>query len=85
MSDLDTGFQRATRDARALPQRPGNDVLLQLYGLYKQATQGDASVPAPRFFDFVGTAKHDAWASLRGTQRDDAKRQYIDLVDTLRG
>ena len=39
----------------------------------------------PGFFDFVGTAKYEAWSRLKGTPRDLAQQQYIDLVASLRG
>jgi diazepam-binding inhibitor (GABA receptor modulating acyl-CoA-binding protein) len=38
----------------------------------------------PGFTDFVGRAKHDAWAKLKGTGRDQAMRDYIALVARLR-
>ena len=85
MSTLMAAFEQAKQDARQLPERPDNPTLLRLYGLYKQATEGDNTAPTPGFFDFVGTAKHDAWARLRGTDREAAMRQYVDLVNTLRG
>ena len=84
MSDLKTAFEQATRDVQNLPERPGNDALLRLYGLYKQATEGDVGGDKPGFFDFVGTAKYEAWAKLAGTGRDEAMQRYIDLVDQLR-
>ena len=37
----------------------------------------------PGFFDFVGTAKYDAWAKLAGTSQDDAMQKYVDLVKKL--
>jgi acyl-CoA-binding protein len=39
----------------------------------------------PGFFDFVGVAKYEAWEKLQGTDPDDAKRKYIELVDSLTG
>jgi acyl-CoA-binding protein len=84
MSDLKTAFEQATRDVQNLPERPDNDALLRLYALYKQATEGDISGDKPGFFDFVGTAKYEAWAKLTGTGRDEAMQRYIDLVDQFR-
>jgi len=84
MSDLKTAFEQATRDVQNLPERPDNDALLRLYALYKQATEGDISGDKPGFFDFVGTAKYEAWAKLAGTGRDEAMQRYIDLVDQFR-
>lgn len=84
MSDLEIAFEQAAQDVQSLSKRPGNEALLRLYALYKQATEGDISGDKPGFFDFVGTAKYEAWALLAGTDRDEAMRQYVDLVDQFR-
>ncbi len=84
MSDLNTDFEQAAKDVKTLTERPDNDTLLRLYALYKQGSEGDVSGPKPGFFDFVGTAKYEAWAKLKGTGSDDAKKKYIDLVKRLR-
>ena len=81
--DLDAGFLQATEDAKQLPARPDNDTLLKLYALYKQATDGDACGPKPGFFDFVNTAKYEAWSRLRGMRANEAQQKYIDLVRQL--
>ncbi len=83
MSDLDTQFEQSAKDVHALGERPDNDTLLRLYAFYKQGAEGDANGPKPGFFDFVGTAKYEAWAKLAGTGQDDAKQKYIDLVKKL--
>ena len=83
MSDLDSRFKQAAKDVHALAERPDNDTLLRLYALYKQGAEGDVSGPKPGFFDFVGTAKYEAWAKLAGTAQDEAKRKYVDLVKKL--
>jgi acyl-CoA-binding protein len=85
MADLKAQFEIAAQEAQQLPARPGNDVLLNLYALYKQATAGDVSGSRPGFTDFVGRAKYDAWAKLKGTAKDAAMRSYIDLVASLKG
>ncbi|MEV8514562.1 acyl-CoA-binding protein [Dactylosporangium sp. NPDC051484] len=77
-------FERAQADAKQLDRRPGNDVLLQLYALYKQGTQGDVGSARPGVFDPVGRAKYDAWKALAGTGRSDAQQRYVDLVRRLR-
>lgn len=63
---MSSTFEQAQQDVRLLPRKPGNDVLLRLYGLYKQGTAGDITGARPGGFDFVGGAKYDAWAALRG-------------------
>ena len=83
MSDLQNDFEQAAKDVHALPERPDNDTLLRLYALYKQGSEGDVSGAKPGFFDFVGTAKYEAWARLKGTASDEAKQKYVDLVKKL--
>jgi diazepam-binding inhibitor (GABA receptor modulating acyl-CoA-binding protein) len=82
MDDLEDDFLFAV-DRVQLLDRPPNDVLLKLYGLYKQATVGDVSGDRPGFTDPRGRAKHDAWATRKGMGKDDAKRAYITMVDEL--
>ena len=83
MSDLKARFEQATKDIQALPERPDNDTLLRLYALYKQGSEGDVSGAKPGFFDFVGTAKYEAWAKLKGTAPDEAMQKSVDLVGKL--
>jgi diazepam-binding inhibitor (GABA receptor modulator, acyl-CoA-binding protein) len=84
MVDLKALFEQATADAKQLPAWPDNETMLQLYSLFKQATQGDASGKRPGFTDFVGRAKYDAWAKLQGTDQEAAMQAYVDLVDKLK-
>lgn len=83
MSDLDAQFEKAAAAAKQLPEKPDNDTLLRLYALYKQGSSGDVSGDKPGFFDFVGVAKYEAWEALAGTPREEAQRQYVELVETL--
>ena len=85
MSDLTSKFEVAAKKAMNLPERPDNDTLLKLYALYKQGSAGDVSGPKPGFFDFVGTAKYEAWAKLKGTKAEEAMQKYVDLVKKLGG
>lgn len=82
--DLDAAFQAAVAQSTSLPEKPASLTLLRIYALYKQATQGDASGERPGMTDFVGRAKYDAWATLAGTSNDEAKQNYIDLIESLR-
>lgn len=84
MSDLQAQFEQAAADAQNLPSKPNNDVLLKLYAFYKQGSQGDVTGKRPGFTDFVGRAKYDAWAKLKGSSQDEAMQEYIDLVAKLK-
>ena len=76
-------FQDAKARAEKLPRRPSNDQLLDLYGLYKQATEGDVSGARPGILDVRGRAKFDAWTKRKGVSREDAMKTYVALVDAL--
>jgi len=80
--DIKAEFEKAVARSRELPEQP-NEVLLDLYGLYKQATEGDVSGDAPGLFDFAGRAKHEAWSSREGMTAEEAMQAYVDLVDRL--
>lgn len=81
---LETTFENAVKESTSLSERPSNDILLKLYGLYKQATTGDNTGDAPGGFDFKAIAKYHAWKELAGTSKEDAMTQYIDLINQLK-
>ena len=83
MPDLQTRFEAAVAESRALTQRPDNATLLRLYGLYKQATQGDNSDKKPGFADLVGHAKWEAWDAVKGVSAEQAMQQYIAQIESL--
>ncbi len=85
MSDLKAQFEKAVTDSKNLPERPDNATLLKIYALYKQATSGDAEGKRPGFTDMVGRAKWDAWNEIKGTAKDAAMKQYVSLIEDLKG
>jgi len=82
---LQEQFQQAQADSKNLPERPDNMTLLKIYALFKQGSVGDVEGSRPGFTDMVGRAKYDAWAGLKGTSKEDAIQQYIDLIEELKG
>lgn len=86
LMELKALFEKAVTESKALSEKPSNETLLQLYSLYKQSTEGDVKGEAPSNpFDFVNKAKYDAWASLQGKTSEDAMKEYVDLVNKLKG
>lgn len=84
--DLQKQFEDAVAESKSLSEKPSNEVLLQLYSLYKQATTGDVNTEPPSNpFDFVNKAKHDAWTSLKGKTNEGAMQEYVDLINKLKG
>ena len=79
-------FLQAAAQSKTLTEKPSNETLLQLYSLYKQATEGDTEDEGPTNpFDFVAKAKHNAWTEMKGTTKDAAMQQYVHLVERLKG
>lgn len=81
---LTDDFQAAVAQSQQLTKRPDNEELLELYALFKQATDGDVTGERPGGFDFKGMAKFDAWAGKKGMSPDDAMGHYISLMAMLR-
>jgi diazepam-binding inhibitor (GABA receptor modulator, acyl-CoA-binding protein) len=83
--ELKDNFDNAVVESKQITTRPDNEILLQPYSLYKQATEGDINSDPPGMFDFVAKAKYDAWTKLKGTSAEDAMQQYIKVVEKLKG
>ena len=68
----------AVKDLNSLP----TGLRLRIYGLYKQATIGDAPVAAPStsVLDPAAAYKYRAWAALRGMAMAAARDQYVHTV-----
>jgi len=81
---LTEDFNSAVLQSKELPSRPSNEDLLQLYALFKQATDGDVSGDKPRGFDFKAIAKYNAWEEKKGTGKEQAMQAYVDLVTRLK-
>jgi diazepam-binding inhibitor (GABA receptor modulating acyl-CoA-binding protein) len=81
---LQEQFDQALADSKNLPERPDNMTLLKMYALYKQASAGDTSGERPGFTDMIARAKFDAWSELKGTAKEDAMQQYVDLIEELK-
>ncbi len=52
---------------------------LELYGLYKQATEGDVTGELPGAIDFVARAKYQAWEKCKGMTKQQAMQAYLQI------
>ena len=79
-------FEEAAAAAKEL-ERPSVALRLKLYGLYKQATVGDAPLtePSGSLLDPAASYKYKSWASLRGLQPLVAQERYIRAVAVASG
>ncbi|KAG5357357.1 Acyl-CoA-binding protein 2 [Yarrowia sp. C11] len=76
-------FTAAADSVQKLSKTPSDDELLELYGLYKQATVGDNNTDRPGAFNFKAKYKWDSWDKLKGKSQEEAEQEYIALVQTL--
>ena len=86
MSDLKTQFDEAVHYIQNAEGdfKPSNEVKLEFYALYKQATAGEVSGKRPGMMDFVNRAKFDAWDKVKGTSSEQAMQQYVDKLEALK-
>jgi len=56
---------------------------LRLYGLYKQATLGDAPAPKLTWTHIIDNQKLRAWEALRGMGETEAKERYVQALDEI--
>ena len=76
-------FKRASKKVWALTERPSNEQLLELYALYKQATEGDCQGKARG--GLKERAKWKSWNAITGISQVDAMERYCSIVDELGG
>lgn len=85
MTGQNARFDEVVEKIRILPaegaKKPSAELKLRLYGLYRQALDGDCVGAAPGLFDPVGRLKHEAWARNRGLSRDEAMRLYVESAE----
>lgn len=60
-----------------------DDEQLSLYANFKQGTVGDVNTERPGMLDFKGKAKWDAWNKLKGTSKEQAWTNYINITNSL--
>ncbi|CAL2104391.1 Phosphatidylserine decarboxylase [Tenacibaculum sp. 190130A14a] len=82
--DLDILFEEAYKKASSTNEKLPPDVMLKLYAYYKQAVKGDHfSFNANTDANLRNAFKFNAWRQLKGMSEDEAKREYINLVNTI--
>jgi diazepam-binding inhibitor (GABA receptor modulating acyl-CoA-binding protein) len=84
MITLQDEFDAAAAKARQI-QGVSTANKLQIYGLFKQATEGPLGNdrPRPGFFDPTGRAKYDSWQALGSLSKEAAMKDYIALIQDL--
>jgi len=77
-------FEEVAQAIRDQKPELTNEQKSEIYGLFKQATNGDNTAAQPGLLSgFEARGKWDAWESKKGMSQDDAKQAYIDFVTPL--
>lgn len=76
-------FESAVATVKGLSSRPSNEDLLSLYGLFKQATEGDVTGKKPGRLAIKDRAKYEAWEERKGLSDEEARAKYVQLVQKL--
>lgn len=68
---------------RPLVDKQSTEVKLKLFAYGKQGKFGDCNEPKPGMFDIKGKKKWEAWMSMKGTDENEAKKQFILLAKSI--
>ncbi len=92
---LDQQFQAAVAQVNNLPDNTAPALMTDLYGLYKQATDGDHDMPKgevaadeaekPSGPAGLSQAQWDSWSKCKGMSQEEAKRQYVSRTNEAGG
>jgi acyl-CoA-binding protein len=93
--DLQQQFDAAVQQVNNLPDATAAQHMTELYGLYKQATEGDENMKSgevdPDAADQasgpagLSQAQWESWDKYKGLSEEDAKRQYVAKVAEITG
>lgn len=93
--DLNAQFQAAAQQVNNLPGDVAAPHMTELYGLYKQATEGDVNMQ-PGEVDATAAdkasgpaglsqAQWDSWNQFKGVPEEEAKRRYVAKTAEITG
>ncbi|KAM7490927.1 hypothetical protein LguiA_033848 [Lonicera macranthoides] len=80
---LQEDFEAHAKKIFDLKEKPSNDDMLILYGLYKQATIGPVNTSRPGLLNLRDRAKWDAWKAVEGKSKEEAMADYITKVKQM--
>ena len=85
MTDIEKNFNDSLEKIKSLVQFIDIKEKTFLYKYYKQATEGDINYSKPTgILNIVAVKKWEEWNSLKGVTQDNAKKIYIEFVDSLK-
>jgi len=81
--NLEEDFNVAAERVMNLNQKPTNNELIKLYGMYKFIKLGNCEATIPFKFFLVDHLKVTEWYKHNNRCRDDVMREYIIFVESL--
>ncbi|MGB0879365.1 MAG: acyl-CoA-binding protein [Polaribacter sp.] len=81
-SDLDSAFKEAINKISNLKKVIAPDIMLKLYAYYKQANFGN-NFSFGNDLNIRNAFKFNAWMQLNGMSAEEAKKEYIQLTNTI--
>lgn len=81
-NDLDIAFKKAYEKASNFKDKLPPDTMLRFYAYSKQAVKGDKFTFNANN-NLRNAFKFNAWVQLRGMSEDQAKQEYINLVNSI--
>ena len=78
---IDIEFEKAYKISSTTTLKLPPDVMLQLYAYYKQATKGTNYRQPSENVELKNAFKLNAWFQLSQISEDEAKKEYIKLVN----
>lgn len=85
MSSIQEKFENAVEQVKTTPPSKATtqELQLEMYGLFKQANEGDVQGKSPSMINLVARAKYKAWAAVKGLSKEDAMKAYIAKVEHI--
>ena len=83
MSEAFNAAAQKLRDNKAVFEQLSQDKQAQIYGLFKQASNGDNSGAEPSALNALAKGKWDAWEAQKGKSKEDAEKEYIELIEEV--
>lgn len=83
-SEAEEQFNLAAKYLEKIVTDLDQGTLLVFYGLYKQATVGDCTIPKPGIFALTAKAKWNEWNDLKGTSKEEAMNIYVTKLNEIK-
>jgi acyl-CoA-binding protein len=81
--DLDTLFKEAFEQASSMTEVLAPDVMLRIYAYYKQATSNMTHANPHPTHNLREAFKLNAWMQVQHLTPDEAKKLYIETINSL--